>query len=168
MAGRRAKLSLMTPRDATPADIDPLADLWHAGWRDAHLDLLPAEVAADRTLQSFRERLTANLARVRTIGDIAHPLGFTWIKGDELNQFYVAAEARGQGVAATLMADAEARMKATGVTKAWLDCAIGNLRAARFYEKSGWRRAGTVTIDVTLTTGTRPFEVWRYEKTPQG
>ena len=114
--------------------------------------------------KSFRERLTANLARVRTIGDVGHPLGFTWIKGDELNQFYVAAEARGQGIAAILMADAEARMQAAGVKTAWLDCAIGNLRAARFYEKSGWQRTGTVTIDVTLTTGPRPFEVWRYEK----
>ena len=55
-------------------------------------------------------------------------------------------------------------MAAAGVARAWLDCAIGNLRAARFYEKSGWRRSGTVTIDVTLTTGPRPFEVWRYEK----
>ena len=157
----------MIPRDASPADIDPLADLWHAGWHDAHADLLPAEVVADRTLQSFHDRLTANLNAVRTIGDIGHPLGLTWIKGAELNQFYVAAEARGQGIAATLMADAEARMQAAGVKTAWLDCAIGNLRAARFYEKSDWRRTGTVTIDVTLTTGTRPFEVWRYEKTPQ-
>jgi len=41
---------------------------------------------------------------------------------------------------------------------------VGNDRAARFYEKQGWHRAGSVVIDVELPAGVWPLEVWRYEK----
>ena len=71
------------------------------------------------------------------IGPRGAPLGFTMLKGDEVYQLYVSREARGRGVAAALMADAEQRLAARGVSDAWLACAIGNERAARFYEKQG-------------------------------
>jgi GNAT superfamily N-acetyltransferase len=86
------------------------------------------------------------------------------LKGDELYQLYVSAQARGTGVAAALIADAEARLRAGGVQTAWLGCAIGNDRAARFYEKSGWHRAGTVVERLETSSGEFPLEVWRYEK----
>ena len=62
------------------------------------------------------------------------------------------------------MADAETRLRESGVEIAWLACAIGNERAARFYEKSGWRRAGVVVSEVETSDGLFPLEVWRYEK----
>jgi ribosomal protein S18 acetylase RimI-like enzyme len=86
------------------------------------------------------------------------------LKGDELYQLYVSAQARGSGVAAALMADAEARLAEAGVATAWLACAIGNERAARFYEKCGWRRAGTMINELDTPDGMFPLEVWRYEK----
>ena len=55
-------------------------------------------------------------------------------------------------------------MRDAGVRVAWLSCAIGNERAARFYEKRGWRRVGTVVEGLTLATGPFELEVWRYEK----
>jgi GNAT superfamily N-acetyltransferase len=73
------------------------------------------------------------------------------------------AEARGSGVAAALVADAEARLVAGGVEIAWLACAIGNERAARFYEQCGWLRAGTATYEPEGSNGPA-LEVWRYEK----
>jgi GNAT superfamily N-acetyltransferase len=42
------------------------------------------------------------------------------LKGDELYQLYVSAPARGSGVAAALVADAEARLAEGGVKTAWL------------------------------------------------
>jgi ribosomal protein S18 acetylase RimI-like enzyme len=86
------------------------------------------------------------------------------LKGDELYQLYVSAHARGSGVAAALIADAEARLSEAGVATAWLACAIGNDRAARFYEKCGWRRAATIVSQLDTTNGTFALEVWRYEK----
>ena len=79
-------------------------------------------------------------------------------------QLYVSAGSRGSGVAAALMADAEARLSGSGVQTAWLACAIGNERAARFYEKRGWHRVGNVVHRVDTSDGIFPLEVWRYEQ----
>jgi GNAT superfamily N-acetyltransferase len=92
------------------------------------------------------------------------PVGFCIVKADELYQLFVSASARGSGVAAALVADAESRLARSGVTTAWLACAIGNDRAARFYEKCGWRRIGTEVIPAETEQGPYALEVWRYEK----
>ena len=63
-----------------------------------------------------------------------------------------------------LIAKVEAHLREAGVGTASLACAVGNDRAARFYEKRGWLRTGTVTDDVVVPGGTFPLEVWRYEK----
>jgi ribosomal protein S18 acetylase RimI-like enzyme len=156
-------VTTMSVRPAEAAEIDHLAQVWYDAWHDAHARILPAELTRIRTLESFRDRLQAALPDVRVVGPLPTPVGFCILKGDELYQLYVSAEARGSGAAAALVADAEARLVAGGVEIAWLACAIGNERAARFYEKCGWRRAGRVTFEPEGPNGTA-LEVWRYEK----
>jgi GNAT superfamily N-acetyltransferase len=154
----------MTTRPPDPSETGALARLWYDGWQDAHAAILPPALARARTRESFAERMAAALADVRVIGPQGAPLGFAMLKGCELNQFYVASEARGAGVAAALMADAEAQLSARGVETAWLACAIGNARAARFYEKSGWHLARTVINRLDTVDGPFDLEIWRYEK----
>jgi ribosomal protein S18 acetylase RimI-like enzyme len=154
----------MNVRTPEETELDQLAHLWYDGWQDAHARILPADLKRLRTLESFRHRLTAARSDVRVEGPFGAPLGFCLVKGDELYQLYVKAESRGSGVAAALMADAEARMSESGVKKAWLACAIGNERAARFYERHGWHRAGTMVNQLETENGRYPLEVWRYEK----
>jgi ribosomal protein S18 acetylase RimI-like enzyme len=125
--------------------------------------ILPAELTRIRTRESFRDRLEAALPEVRVVGPFPTPVGFCIVKGDELYQLYVSAEVRGTGAAAALVADAEAGLAARGATIAWLACAVGNERAARFYEKCGWRRAGTVAYEAEASIG-MSLDVWRYEK----
>jgi GNAT superfamily N-acetyltransferase len=155
---------MMHVRTAAPEEIDALARIWHDGWQDAHAELLPVELARERTLESFRERLPKLLTDLRTIGELGEPLGLSITKDDELNQFYVAAESRGKGIAKTLIDEVEQRLAAGGVRTAWLACAIGNNRAARFYEKSGWHLARTFTHKIETPEGPLAFDVWRYEK----
>lgn len=152
------------PRPAQAEDLAPLAQLWWSGWQDAHLEIVPEALARLRTLESFRERMAAALPRVRALGPAGAPLGFHLIKDDELNQFYLAAEARGTGAAAALMADAEACLLAQDVETPWLACAIGNARAARFYEKAGWALARVQSVPTETSAGLFPLDVWRYEK----
>jgi len=151
-------------RAAQPTEIDQLAQVWFDAWNDAHARIVPVELVRLRTLENFRERMQKKLPNVRVAGEPGDPVGFCVVKGDELYQIFVAAKARGTAVAAALMADGEALLAQRGVETAWLACAIGNDRAARFYEKCGWRRTGTMTNEAETSEGTFLLEVWRYEK----
>lgn len=151
-------------RSADAAEINQLAQLWYNVWHETHAPLQPPELTRLRTLDSFRERLQAALAHIRVAGPLGAPVGFCVLKGEELYQLFVLPDARGSGVAAALIADAEARLAERGVETAWLACAIGNDRAARFYEKNGWRMTGTVVNPADTSNGPFPLEVWRYEK----
>ncbi len=154
----------MDIRAANESEINHLASLWYNGWQDAHAKILPVELARHRTPDSFRQRLQAIWPEVRVAGPIGEPIGLCLVKDDELNQLYVDTATRGTGIAARLLADGEAQMRARGIKTAWLACAIGNKRAARFYEKNGWHYAGNVVIHLEMPGGMFPLEVWRYEK----
>ena len=154
----------MIVRNADPAGIEQLARIWYEAWQEAHADILPPELARHRTLESFRDRLASMLPAVRVVGSPNEPVGFCIVQGNELYQLFVSAAARGSRVAAALIADAESRIAGSGVETGWLACAIGNDRAARFYEKHGWHRAGTVVSHLETPDGISPLEVWRYEK----
>jgi ribosomal protein S18 acetylase RimI-like enzyme len=154
----------MQVRFANAAEIDHLAQLWHDAWHEAHAPLVPPELTRLRTVENFRERLQAALPDIRVAGPLGGAAGFCVLKGEELYQLFVSTEARGSGVAPALIADAETRLAARGVQTAWLACAVGNDRAARFYEKSGWRLAGTFLNPAETSSGLFPLQAWRYEK----
>lgn len=154
----------MDVRNAEEQEVEALAKIWYDGWKDAHWEILPEELKRIRTPESFTERMRAALSIVRVAGTPGAPVGFHMLKDDELYQLYVSAHARGSGVAAALIADAEARLADAGFETAWLACAIGNDRAARFYEKSGWRRVGNMLNRLETSTGMFDLETWRYEK----
>ncbi len=154
----------MEVRAVDASELDALAKLWFDTWQDAHASVVPAELTRRRRRADFRRRLAEMQHLVRAIGLVGAPLGFSIVKGDELYQIFVAAEARGTGVAVALIEEAETRVAASGAGAIWLTCAIGNERAARFYEKRGWRRAGTITDTLETPEGPFSLEVWRYEK----
>jgi ribosomal protein S18 acetylase RimI-like enzyme len=151
-------------RAVETGELDHLARLWHEGWHDAHAALAPPGLVQARTVDRFRERLAAALVDTRVVGPVGGPLGLCMIKEDELYQLYVARDARGTGTAAALIADGEVRLAAHGIATAWLACAVGNDRAARFYEKSGWRNARTVVNRLDTPDGVFEVTIWRYEK----
>ena len=154
----------MDVRDPLRSEVEPLAQLWLAGWRDAHLEIVPPELEKHRDINNLRQRMGDGLANVRVVGPEGDPLGFYMLKDDELYQFYVSARARGTGVAALLMADAERTLASRGLETAWLACAVDNNRAARFYEKSGWQRVRTETSRLQTPDGEIPVQIWHYEK----
>ena len=154
----------MQTRTADPAEIDRLACLWHDVWHETHAPLLPAALVGLRTLPGFRDRLRAALPDVFAAGPVDAPAGFYVLKGDELCHLFVSPASRGAGLAAKMVADAEARLAARGVAIAWLICMIGNHRAARFYEKHGWRLTGTIDHPAETSAGPFPLVQWRFEK----
>src|ERR1700740_55770 len=84
-------------RPADPSELDHLARLWHEGWHDGHAHIAPPGLVKARTASRFRARMAAALADIFVIGPLGAPDGFFRLKGDELDQFYVARGARGSG-----------------------------------------------------------------------
>lgn len=152
-------------RRANVAEADALARLWYDAWHDAHAAIVPADLVSARTLESFRRRMMSMLPRMRVVGFVGEPTGFHFIERDELEHLFVAAEFRGCGVAKKLLDDAERALRESGVTTAWLACAIGNRRAANFYEKCGWQYDGPMINRLDVEGREYSLEVWRYEKT---
>lgn len=151
-------------RPASSADLDPLAQLWHDGWREAHLAYVPTALTAKRTLNSFRRRLGDMIEHIRVAGPLGAPVGFCAIRENELNQLFVAPSARGTDLAARLLADGEDRLFAGGHARAYLLCIIENTRAVRFYERQGWVNMGTSHEEVQTEDAPFAFDMLRFEK----
>ena len=154
----------MKVRGAETRETAALARVWFDAWQDAHAEIVPVELPRLRTLEGLERRLEALLPSVRVVDLVDEPAGLCAIQDDELYLLYVSAQARGTGVAAALLADAESRLRQARVGVAWLGCAIGNDRAARFYEKWGWRRVGSMVKRLATPRGEIALDVWRYEK----
>ena len=155
----------MKLRPATHSDISQIAGLWHRSWHDAHADVTPKALTDQRTLTSFLIRTQKHIADFQVASTDSEVLGIVMIKDDELSQIYVTAAARGTGTAAKLVNWAEEQIKLAGHKKIWLACAIGNHRAARFYEKSGFKNTATITYELETLENPFQIEVWRFEKT---
>lgn len=151
-------------RPATPADIPAMTRIWHDGWQDGHAALVPVELRAVRTMQRFAERLEEGMADVLVATLDGKVAGLVMLLDDELYQFYVDGPARGTGLAAQLMEAAEAELARRGRSDVFLYCAVGNDRAARFYDKCGWHRAQTEDIEAADGGVSVMVPVWRYEK----
>lgn len=151
-------------RPATAGDVDALATIWYDGWQDAHRALVPEELSRIRTRERFAQRLTDNLDEliVATVDD--GPVGFVMLYDDELYQFFVAATGRGTDVATRLMRAAEQMLRERGYPQAHLFCAVGNMRAAAFYEKCRWVNVAELELSVGDDDTEIPVPVWRYEK----
>lgn len=148
----------------TDASFDAALTIWVKGWHEAHGEIVPKSLLALRTEENFRSRLRALQPGTRVVRASGAVAGLVIVAKDEINQLYVAPTARGGGIAQALIADAEAEIRAAGHAQAWLACAIGNTRAARFYTRCGWVNAGIVAVPVDTADGPYPLDVWRFEK----
>jgi GNAT superfamily N-acetyltransferase len=155
-------------RAARPRDVEQIARIWDEGWRDAHLGNVPEALVRARTPASYpprvRDRLTGTIVAHRG-SDVQ---GFVVVVGDEVEQVYVASTARGTGVAAALIEDAERRIAEAGHLRAWLAVVANNARARAFYERQGWRDAGEFLYPAEVELGVVYVLCRRYEKDLSG
>ena len=150
-------------RPAIPADVETIANVWHDGWRDAHVGHVPEAIHPYRRLEHFRERVPPRLAQTTVAVAGSRLVGFVTVHDDEVEQVYVAREARGGGAAQALLQHAE-EVIARGHDAAWLAVVDGNARARRFYERNGWRDAGGFDYQAEIAGGTMPVPSRRYVK----
>jgi len=89
------------------------------------------------------------------------------IHEDEVEQLYVAAPARGSGVADSLLRHGE-WLISQRFERAWLAVIDANPRARRFYTRSGWHDHGPFHYEANAGTGTIAVPARRYEKSLHG
>ena len=130
--------SEVTLRGAIPEDAPTIAEIWQLGWHDGHLGFMSQELIEARHEDSFRTRAAQRVNDTTVAAVQGQIAGFVMVADNEVEQVYVSAVHRGKGVADTLMADAERRIKDAGYSTAWLAVVAGNARARRFYERRGW------------------------------
>ena len=152
-----------TLRPAAVADSEAIAELSHAGWRDGHIGHVPEAIFPHRHPEDFRRRVPPRIPDT-TVATIAGQIvGFVTVIEDEVEQVYVAAAARGTGVADALLRHGE-QVVARRFDVAWLSVVAGNARARRFYERSGWHDAGPIEYRAEIAGGSIPVTCRRYEK----
>jgi GNAT superfamily N-acetyltransferase len=150
-------------RPATSDDVEAIATLWHLAWRDGHLGHVPDALLPHRGPIHFRERVPPRIPTTTVATLASSVVGFVTVHEDEAEQVYVAANARGGGVANALLRHAE-QVIAERFETAWLAVVAGNARARRFYERNGWRDAGGFDYGAEIRGGTIPVPCRRYEK----
>jgi ribosomal protein S18 acetylase RimI-like enzyme len=153
----------VTLRPAVAGDVDVIADIWHRGWRDGHVGHVPDALLPHRQFSDFLRRVPPRIPDTTVATIDGRVVGFVALKGDEVEHFYVALDARGTGVADALMRHAE-QVIAGRAEFAWLSVVEGNTRARRFYEKAGWRDTGPFEYHAEIEGGTLPVPCHRYEK----
>jgi GNAT superfamily N-acetyltransferase len=132
-------------RPARDDDATAVGNLWDAAWHDGHDGHVPDELVTLRTPETFRARAARMTSRTTVAVSDGEITGFVTVTGDEVEQVFVAAASRGTGTAGMLLAEAERQVAAAGHDTAWLAVVAGNLRARRFYERSGWSDGGPFT-----------------------
>jgi ribosomal protein S18 acetylase RimI-like enzyme len=152
-------------RPATAADGPDIARIWRQGWRDGHLGHVPPELAQVRTDASFDHRATERLPLTTVATVDGGVVGFVVVVDDEAEQVYVDRAARGSGVAAVLLREAERQVEAAGYPRIWLAVAKGNARARRFYERAGWVDEGPFDYQADGPDATIPVPCRRYART---
>jgi putative acetyltransferase len=153
-----------TLRPATPDDAAAVADLWHAGWHDAHAGHVPEGLTAVRTLEAFHQRAAGRVADTTVAVVDGEVAGFVMVLDDEVEQVFVAARHRGTGLAEALLDEAERQVARGGHEVAWLAVVVGNTRARRFYERRGWADEGDLPYEVTAAGETFISPCRRYTK----
>ena len=150
-------------RAAKDADVERIADIWYQGWLGAHVGRVPDALVEHRQPSHFRE-LAAKRVPLTTVAVIDDQVaGFVTVHDDEVEQIYVAADARGGGVAGALLRFAEEAI-AQRFDAAWLAVVAENARARRFYERNGWRDGGAFDYSAEASGGRIPVPCRRYEK----
>jgi ribosomal protein S18 acetylase RimI-like enzyme len=135
-------------------EIEAVAVLWHDTWQSSHDHLVPHALCEFRTKDYFRRRIDNERQTVRLSGAPGKPVGLCIVSRANLDMLFVAPSERGKGVGERLLADAEARMRESGVKEAYLYVALGNDGAVRFYERHGWTDLGKVDKTFEVAGGT--------------
>jgi GNAT superfamily N-acetyltransferase len=147
---------------AAAPDAADIARIWREGWADAHLGNVPRELVDARTPESFNSRAAGALANTIVAVRAGVIAGFVTIADDQVDQLYLNRSARGGGIGAALLREAERIVLDSGHACAWLAVATGNISARRFYERQGWIDDGPFLHEAPVAGGAVEVDCHRF------
>jgi GNAT superfamily N-acetyltransferase len=145
---------------ARASDVAQIAALYHAVWHETQAPFMPAAECARRDLGFFIERMSRLLLSTLIEERGGAVVAFSAWHGRLLGQIFVAAPHRGSGLAVALMSATETAMMESGVSEGELHCVVGNDRARRFYERTGWSHERTIMEQVAGENGPAEVPFW--------
>ncbi|HEY7043809.1 MAG TPA: GNAT family N-acetyltransferase, partial [Nocardioidaceae bacterium] len=104
----------MAPR-IRPADADDaedIAQIWYDAWSDGHRGNVPEALLAYRTRDQFSPRAAERVPHSWVAEVDGRTVGFVTVDGDEVEQIFVDATARGTGLATLLLDEGVRTIKA--------------------------------------------------------
>jgi len=135
---------VVTLREAGPGDLEALVEVQRAGAVEALAHIFDQQThpfPTDQILARWKAHLVDPVVRAYVVGDpVGHIVGFAATRDDELLHFGTAKDTWGTGVAAAAHDLVVDRLRAEGLTHAWLRVFAENHQARRFYEKVDWSR----------------------------
>ncbi len=149
---------------AREGDEGRIAEIWRTGWGDGHLGNVPEALIRHRSDESFLPRARERLAKTRVARIGSNVVAFAIVNGNEVEQIYVDRAARGTGIAAAQLHDAESIIRAAGHRRAWLAVVEGNARARALYEREGWRDVGPFEYPAEASGQLLAVPTRRYER----
>lgn len=133
------KLGTPMVRPAELPDLPAIAALYHRVWHQTHGPHMPPAECDVRDAGFFLNRMTSLMPNIMVGEDDDVVIGFAAWNGSQLGQLFLDAAHRGSGLAERLIEAVELALRDQGVREAELHCLVGNERAKRFYERTGWR-----------------------------
>ena len=106
-----------------------------ASYRTGFAHILPPDVLAARTPETFAPRFGAELAKLCVAERDGTVVGFSMMTDGHIDMMFVDPATHRTGAGRALLADCEARGART------LECFRDNTAARAFYEAHGWRLA---------------------------
>jgi GNAT superfamily N-acetyltransferase len=154
------------PRPAMINDLEAIGVLYHSVWHETRAANMPVREQRRRALSFFLDRMRLLLPTVLVEDRAGSLAGFASWQGRMLmlGQLYIDRACRGTGIAVALLWASELAITSSGVTEAELRCLVGNHRAHRFYQRSGWIDRGEVVENLAGDLGEASIPFWRMTK----
>jgi GNAT superfamily N-acetyltransferase len=138
---------------AHTSETDQIARVWCDAWHDGHRGHVPDALISARDQPYFDSRAAEVVSNTIVAREGGRIRGLVVVAGTEVQQLMVAADARGRGIAGSLLREAEQAIAATGAVESWLAVVPGNAAARRLYEARGWIDGGLEQYPAPTTTG---------------
>jgi hypothetical protein len=145
-------------RRARASDVVEVATLYHSVWHETQASFMPRAEIAHRSLEFFIHRMTALFGATLVTEKSGTIVAFSPWRGN------LWASCSSQSDAPTLLTAAEIEMAKEGTVEAELHCVVGNERARRFYERTGWAPQGKIMEWVAGEHTQIEVPFWRMKK----